>query len=64
MFDNQIMARVKAAWKNRELLSRQVDPDGITRLKFRGVDPTSNQTVEMWLNLTTKTVESAYPILP
>jgi RHS repeat-associated protein len=64
MTKSQIRARVEAAWKNRKLIRRQVDPDGVTRLKFQGIDPTSNQTVEIWFNLTTQTVESAYPIFP
>jgi RHS repeat-associated protein len=58
----QIMARVRAAWRVRERMSSQVDPFGVSRIRFRGVDPASKQTVEMWLNEATKEVETAYPI--
>jgi hypothetical protein len=57
------MARVKAAWQNREKIGSQYDPvTSAARYKYRGVDPVSGQTVEMWFNLDTKIVETAYPI--
>jgi hypothetical protein len=61
---DQIKARVQAAWRNRELVQPQIDHAGATRMRYRGVDPVSGQTVEMWYNQDTGIVETAYPILP
>jgi hypothetical protein len=58
----QIQARVQAAWKNRELIRTQLDPSGIKRLVYRGSDPVSRQTIEMWFNESTRVVETAYPM--
>lgn len=62
--DSQIKARVQGAWRNRELMQTQTDPNGGTRMRYRGVDPASGQTIEMWYNRDTGIVESAYPIIP
>ncbi len=59
----QIQARVKAAWKNRELRRSQTDSDGITRLLYEGVDPKSGSKVQMWFNANTQIVETAFPVL-
>ena len=57
----QIKARVRAAWKARKRMETQVDPAGVTRVRYRGTDPVSGQTVEMWQNEATGIVETAYP---
>ncbi len=59
--ENQIKARVQAAWKESELIRSQYDVDGISRQFYRGVDPVSNQIVEFWFNPRTKIVETAWP---
>ncbi|AJQ96670.1 RHS repeat/hint domain-containing protein [Gynuella sunshinyii] len=64
---SQIKARVKGAWKNRELVRTQVgtyDKYGVKqadRLIYDGIDPKSGQTVRMWFNPETGIVESAAP---
>lgn len=60
---NQIVQRVTNAWRNRVKISgRQYDPTtGHFRQQYRGVDSTSGRSVEFWMNLTTKIVETAYP---
>lgn len=60
--DKQIQARVQGAWANRELLKSQVDPDGVKRMLYSGIDEVSGQRVEMWFNTITKIVETAYPV--
>ena len=61
--EKQIQARVQAAWKNRRAIRRQLDPDGVTRIRYHGVDPVSGQIIEMWQNQATGIVETAYPLL-
>ncbi len=66
---SQIKARVTAAWKNRRLVKAQkgtYDKYGVKhadRLIYDGIDPKSGQTIRMWFNVKTKTVESAAPRL-
>lgn len=61
--ESQIRARVGAAWGRRELMESQVDVAlGVTRQRYRGVDPVSGRTVEFWFNTNTRIVETAYQI--
>jgi hypothetical protein len=60
--EGQIRARVLAAWERRELVRSQVDPVGVVRSRYTGVDPVSAQVIEFWLNLDTRLVETAYPV--
>ena len=62
--ESQIMARVKGAWKDRELVGSQTDPYGVLKAKYRGVDPGSGSTLEFWFDVASKTVDTAYPIKP
>jgi hypothetical protein len=60
---SQIMARVKSAWRYRELVQTQVGgATGIIQQRYRGVDPLSGQVIEFWFNKTTGVVRSAYPV--
>jgi Pretoxin HINT domain len=62
--EEQIRARVRAAWGERQLLETQTDfATGVVRQKYQGIDPVSGQVVEMWFNKTTGVVETAYPAL-
>jgi RHS repeat-associated protein len=61
----QLRNRVQSAWKYRKLVERQWDPsEMVYRLRFRGKDLHSGQTVEFWFNERTRLVESAYPVFP
>ena len=60
--EEQIKARVVAAWKNREKVTSQQDLRMPNRIKYRGVDPVSKQTIEMWFNEAEGIVETAYPV--
>lgn len=57
----QIRARVRAAWRNRTRMETQLTGEEV-RIRFRGVDPESGQTVEFWYLQNTRTVQTAYPI--
>jgi len=61
---SQIKARCKAAWDNRSLQETQVDPSGTMRLRYRGKDPVSGETIEFWFNKSSGLVETAYPVYP
>ncbi|MBA2680166.1 MAG: hypothetical protein H0U76_17440 [Ktedonobacteraceae bacterium] len=61
--DDQIGKIVRDAWSNRvKASSRQIDPLGQVRQKWRGVG--RGWQVEGWYNLTEDLVETAYPIFP
>jgi len=55
MSDEQVERSIREAYKNGKKVKTQGD-----RVKVRGTD-SSGRTVEMWVNLRTKTVETAYP---
>ncbi|MBF7073937.1 hypothetical protein ISG33_11050 [Glaciecola sp. MH2013] len=62
MTNKQIQARVKGAWKNRELRRSQVDPvTGNTNLYYEGVDPVSGSKIGIWFDSATKMVTTAFP---
>ncbi len=65
--DKQIKARVKAAWKNRELRESQFSVNKITgreeqRMFYEGIDPKSGARIGIWFNTGTRLVETAYPL--
>lgn len=58
--DAEIMARCKSAWKSRKRMGSQEGPDGVKRVRYRGMD--EGHAVEFWYNSVTKTVETAFPV--
>lgn len=60
--DEQIKARIQAAWRKRSRVRTQEDPLGVERILYRGSDAKSSVVVEFWYNVTTGIVETAYPV--
>lgn len=63
MTENQIKASVQRAWKKRNKLKIQQDlAAGQMRIEYRGYDPETGYTLEIWQNKKTGIVETAYPV--
>ena len=58
----QIRSLVKSAWRKRKRVKSQYGPLGLERIKYRGIDPKSDLSVEFWYNTKTRIVETAYPV--
>ena len=56
MSSKQIENLIKSAYKNAKKIKTQGN-----RVKLRG-KASNGSTIEMWLNKTTKTLETAYPM--
>ncbi len=57
MSDKQITNAIKEAYKNSKKVKTQIR-DGEKRVKLIG--QSGDLTIQMWVNLTTKTLESAF----
>ena len=60
--EDQIKARVRAAWRVRERLRSQSGLSGVERVLYQGTDPRSRQVAQFWYNVGTRIVETAYPV--
>jgi type IV pilus assembly protein PilY1 len=63
MTDNEIKASIRRAWKNRNKIKTQAPgPGEASRIKYRGYDPETGYTIEIWQNKGTGIIETAYPV--
>jgi RHS repeat-associated protein len=61
--EHEIMQVVNDAWKRRKKTGTQIAPDGTIQIRYIAhvKGRLWNGPIEMWLNLQTRTLESAYP---
>lgn len=60
--EEQIKARVRAAWRKRSRVKTQYGSLGAERIFYHGADAKSGEVIGFWYNLTTRIVETAFPV--
>ncbi|MEM9656231.1 MAG: RHS repeat-associated core domain-containing protein, partial [Actinomycetota bacterium] len=60
MTQRQVRAAVRDAYNGGKRMQTQVGPDGHVRVRVRGEG--GGRTIEMWVNTSTRRIETAYPL--
>jgi hypothetical protein len=60
MSETEVKAAVKNAYNTGKRMETQIDPSGTVRVRVRGYG--GGYTIDMWVNLTDRVIDTAHPV--